>query len=805
MDGRARELSLIVPACNEAAGVREAIAEADLALAQLAEDYEILVVDDGSRDDTAAIVLDEAVRRPRVRLLRHTTNRGYGAALRTGFEAARFDRVAFTDADCQFHLADLAPLLRLAEEYPLAVGYRVERQDPWPRRFVSWGFNTLARALLGTRVRDCDCALKVFRRDSLLRLLPKTNGFFVNTEMLTRARQLGLDVAEAPVRHRPRLRGRSTVSLTQVPRVLATLLPFWWSQVLFRDSRSSPPLSSRAEERGGRRFADWVCPLLVLFVAGALFLSRLECPLLEPQEARYAEIPRQMLEQEGPAAWLTPILHGQPYYDKPPLLYWLVMLGYSVFGVHDWAARLVPGLAGCLTVLATFLWGRRVAGERAALAGALVLCLSARFVYLGRMLAFDVLLCLFTVLALGAAHVALTAGRQRDLHRGWWLLSALACGLGLLTKGPLALALVSVPVLMFAFLDERAARPLWRDVVLYLGTALGVAAPWFAITAWQHPEFIDHFFWQHNVVRYVAPFDHAEPFWFYLPGLLLGMLPWSLLLPGLGRFLFRHSRRVATRRSPALGFFLLAGLWGLLFFSLAGCKRAVYVLPVMPPLALALGCYLDALLPRRRPQGAPAWSAFLRGRSGFLAHRATLLVLGLGAGAGLLGVLVEILPLRHGFLLGMAALAAGGLLWRSRQRLSWAHCATATFALLFVGIQVALPAYNERFALRTCVEACAAGAEVPIACYPRSWDSVAFYLRRPVRVYSAEQKAQFIADLLRSQRTLLFVHAGRDAQELLRDLPPSLEFTLEQRSGPVLAGWVRPRQPDSTAARDRID
>src|SRR5205814_3908060 len=211
--------------------------------------------------------------------------------------------------------------------------------------FFSWGYNTLTRTLLGTRVRDCDCALKVFQREFLLRLLPRTNGFFVNTEMLTRARQLGLDVAEAAVRHRPRLRGRSTVSLTQVPRVLATLLPFWWSQVLFPDASSPrlrrsdrrlacrseggqasrPPLRPLVPEVRGRWLAGWVCPLLVFLVAAALFLSRLECPLLEPQEARYAEIPRQMLEQEGPHAWLTPDLHGQPYYDKPPLLYWLVM------------------------------------------------------------------------------------------------------------------------------------------------------------------------------------------------------------------------------------------------------------------------------------------------------------------------------------------------------------------------------------------------------------------------------------------------------------------------------------------------
>src|ERR1019366_4548613 len=112
MDGRiaspgvSRRLSLVLPAYNEEAGIRQAVVEADDALAALCDDYEILVVDDGSRDATAAITAEEAAIRQRVRLLRHPTNKGYGAALRTGFEAARFELVAFTDADSQFHLAD---------------------------------------------------------------------------------------------------------------------------------------------------------------------------------------------------------------------------------------------------------------------------------------------------------------------------------------------------------------------------------------------------------------------------------------------------------------------------------------------------------------------------------------------------------------------------------------------------------------------------------------------------------------------------------------------------------------------------
>src|SRR5207302_4712620 len=135
---------------NEEAGIRQAIEEADAALHRLADDYEVLVVDDGSTDRTAQVAAAAVQGRPRVRLLRHAENRGYGAALRTGFEAARFDRVAFTDADCQFHLDDLASLLPLTDAHAIAVGYRLNRQDSSRRRFFSWGYNWLTRTLLGT-------------------------------------------------------------------------------------------------------------------------------------------------------------------------------------------------------------------------------------------------------------------------------------------------------------------------------------------------------------------------------------------------------------------------------------------------------------------------------------------------------------------------------------------------------------------------------------------------------------------------------------------------------------------------------
>lgn len=801
-------LSLVLPAFNEEATIGQAIEEADVALGRLAQDYEILVVDDGSQDATAAIVTAASRAHPRVRLLRHAVNRGYGAALRTGFEAACFDRVAFTDADCQFNLADLASLVPLTEQVPLAVGYRLDRQDPWHRRFVSWAYNLLVRALLGTQVRDCDCALKVFRKETLARLLPETSGFFVNTEMLARARQLGYRVAEQGVRHRPRVGGSSTVSLREIPRTLKTLLPFWWSRVLFPGAPPSPatPLPPptllpighwfrRRGERGRRPQEPSPSPsatfaLLLALVAALLFFSRLNTPLLEPEEARYAEIPRQMLEE---GRFVVPVLHGQAYLQKPPLLYWLVMGSYQIFGVHDWAARLVPCGAAFLVVLVTYGWGKRIVGARAAFAGALMLCLSARFVYWGRMLTMDTLLCLWVTAALAAAQAAVTGPR---LRRGWWLLSAGCCGLGLLTKGPVALVLVAVPVAVYQLLDTRTNRPRWQAWLGYLVTALAVALPWYLAVMWQHPAFAGEFFWTHHVVRFLAPLDHQEPVWFFLPGLVLGMLPWSLLLVPLGRFLGRHSWNTARRRSGALGFFLLAGLWCLVFFSAAGCKRPAYIQPALPPLALALGCYLAAALPFGVRRLELAWVQ----RQALLAHWATVLVLAVGIGGFFLASFVGLAKLDRVFPVGiLMALMMGILILRGPRRhvaTAWTLCGVTTFALLLIAEHKILPGYARRFSVRDQVqphEDRATDPRVSVICFPHRWDSVSFYLRRnDVQVFSNGQHGDLLAELRTRPQTLLFVKSNQ-VEELTRRLPVSLDFVPSGKQGMVTVGLVRQR------------
>jgi dolichol-phosphate mannosyltransferase len=231
------QFSLVIPAFNEQETIGQALREAGSALSALVHRYEIIVVDDGSDDGTAAIVEKARRRNPHVRLVRHESNFGYGAALRTGFQVAHYDLVGFTDADCQFDLGELKIMLPLTRQHDMVCGYRIDRRDPLRRRFLSWGYNWLTRLLLGNPVRDIDCALKIFYRRHLPDLLPESNNFFVNTEMLSRACRMGLSVAEVGVHHRRRSAGRSKVSLADIPRTLSALIPYWWSHHLFGRSR----------------------------------------------------------------------------------------------------------------------------------------------------------------------------------------------------------------------------------------------------------------------------------------------------------------------------------------------------------------------------------------------------------------------------------------------------------------------------------------------------------------------------------------------------------------------------------------
>ena len=238
--GSRLHLSLVFPAYDEAGNLETLIPNVLRTATQLSHDFEVIFVDDGSRDGSGGIIGEWCLSDTRVRCIQHASNLGYGAALRSGLREARGELVFFSDADLQFDLAEIGKLLAHTERFDVVAGYRSPRRDPWPRRAIAAAWGCLVRALFGLRVRDIDCAFKVFRRDVLDSIPIESIGAFINTEILVRARAAGYRIHQVPVSHRRRLHGRQTGAHPRVVlRALRELLMLHGELRLARRGRAS--------------------------------------------------------------------------------------------------------------------------------------------------------------------------------------------------------------------------------------------------------------------------------------------------------------------------------------------------------------------------------------------------------------------------------------------------------------------------------------------------------------------------------------------------------------------------------------
>jgi glycosyltransferase involved in cell wall biosynthesis len=234
----AGSLSLVLPAFNEEENIAEVTREALVTLPRFADAFQIIIVDDGSRDRTAEVAEQIARADPRVRVIRHQRNRGYGAALVTGFKATNGDYVMFMDADRQFDINDLRVLTPFASDFDIVAGFRMERNDPLHRRVFAEMFNVVVRVLFGVHMRDIDCAFKLFRGD-LLRSLPlSAPGALINTEIQAKARRQKARVQQVGVHHYPRVAGSPTGGNPRVIlRAMRETLVLWWKMRFYRPPR----------------------------------------------------------------------------------------------------------------------------------------------------------------------------------------------------------------------------------------------------------------------------------------------------------------------------------------------------------------------------------------------------------------------------------------------------------------------------------------------------------------------------------------------------------------------------------------
>ncbi len=522
--------------------------------------------------------------------------------------------------------------------------------------------------------------------------------------------------------------------------------------------------------------------LLLLALACWLLFAQLGGPLMEPDESRYAEIPRLMLRSGD---WITPRLQGKPYNDKPPLVYWLIAASYAVFGVSIEAARIVPATAGLLTLIAVYLWSRRYVGRSVANVTVLILLTMLGYVAFMRMLLLDGVLTFLVVGSLLAGHHALAQKR----HQGWWLISAILCGLGVLAKGPVAIVLVTPCLFALRWLDRSTTPMRFLDAVWYGMVVLSLAVPWYAVMMLTNEGFGSEHFIRHHLQRFLDPAHHERPFWYYVPSLLLELLPWPLLLVALGR---RWRSWTGTER-----FLMFFSMLCFVFFSIARAKLPTYLLPMLPTMAVLLG--------RQLLLTASSLATKERLRWGILLTSLVMLIAVSFRSYGFQWALKEGTPAVDFWVLSVACLIIlimAGVYFRRVELKSSSNPMRWGFTILVAGTVTlfithrAIPDYAR---LVSVVEPCqrlialADRESIPYVAHRNSWDAVSFMLdREELEVFSSREVPAFFSWINSHARCMIWMRDYENRIEAFtKTLPAGVEVEKVYDLGRVQALILR--------------
>ncbi|MGZ5083010.1 MAG: phospholipid carrier-dependent glycosyltransferase [Usitatibacter sp.] len=416
----------------------------------------------------------------------------------------------------------------------------------------------------------------------------------------------------------------------------------------------------------------WVLAALAC-VAVAVGIVNLARPLANPDEGRYSEISREMAASGD---WVTPRLNGLKYFEKPPLQYWATALAFEAFGANEAAARLYVWLAGFATILVVGYTALRLFDAATALASMLVLVSSPYFMALGGIVTLDMGLTLWTTATLACLLLAESSRPSVAESRRWMLGAWVAVALAVLSKGLVGIVFAGAAV-FFAMVLARDASVLRRmRWGAGLALAAAIAVPWFVAVSRANPEFA-HFFFVHEHFERFLTQEHrrVQPAWFFVPIVLAGFLPWAFALPAA---IARAWREEAGRAFAPLRLSILWSAFVLAFFSASGSKLPAYVLPLFPPLAIVLGCYLAAADPRR----LAAWVALVLPVAGILAWAAwTYPASAKDAWTAAMYAAAQPWAVAASITLAAAAAAAVALLRRGRR---WPAIATLAFAAMLL-------------------------------------------------------------------------------------------------------------------------
>lgn len=231
MAKKLKELSLFFPAYNEEANLKNTVEKAIPILKGVAERYELIIVDDGSKDNTGKVAEKLAQKYSFIKVINHNPNRGYGAALKSGFYGSKYAWVVFTDSDGQFDFSEIEKLIEKSKDADIVAGYRINRQDSLMRKIFGWGWTFLANLLLRINIRDVDCGFKLLKKEVIDKIpkLESERGGMISPEFLGRARKAGFKITEVGVHHYPRKEGKQTgANLKVIFKSFVDLGKLWW-------------------------------------------------------------------------------------------------------------------------------------------------------------------------------------------------------------------------------------------------------------------------------------------------------------------------------------------------------------------------------------------------------------------------------------------------------------------------------------------------------------------------------------------------------------------------------------------------
>jgi hypothetical protein len=527
---------------------------------------------------------------------------------------------------------------------------------------------------------------------------------------------------------------------------------------------------------------DW--KILVIIAAATLLLFSHGMgtrPLWEFDEAKHAQIAQEMLVRGD---WVTPTFNGIPFYNKPILHFWMVMVSFLLFGINEFAARLPSVILGMCGVILVYLWARRIYNSRmVGILSCVILATSVEYIILSQNVIHDMSLAFFINLCFYLFHTAYKEQRVTTLSL---LLFFASLGCAVLAKGPLGALLVLLVIGTFLLVNKKGSFLKNGDLLWGVLISLLITLPWYVSMIQKNPGYFQEFLVEGHLNRFFSSsVVHQEPFYYYLKVMIIGFLPWIAFMPSAILF---HVRRYLNDRSSDSLFLLIAALAPLVFFSLSRSKLPTYILPVFPSLAMlvaALWSYGTS------DEGRQKWGQHLI-YSCLLLSAALFVVL--VAGVIFINIkypfyVTRCIPLI--IILLASALCISLAAWKKRLLFSYGVIAVMVFISMMYSIHFVLPVispFKSPKDLSLRVKSLIPPGD-PVVFYPRLREPVVFYTDRPAMVI---RRMEGMEEYLSSAEKVFCVMRVKDYEKLKKKLTMQT-YVIDQEGYIVVVSNKQPR------------